>query len=202
MIITGAGGHAREILDILLSQSKSIPFFFDNISPKLPKGIPSDYWLKDEIAAETVLLQDPEFILGTGNPVARKKLYDLFITLGGLVSSCIASTALISNESVYMGEGVNIMHRAFISNHVHIGKGSLINANAHLHHDVQVGEFCELGPGSILLGKISLGNQVFVGAGAILLPGVHVGEGAVIGAGAVVTKNIGNYLTVKGTPAK
>lgn len=202
MIIAGAGGHAREIWDILSSQGISRPYFFDNISPQLPKGIPIDYWIKDDVSAARILLQDPDFILGTGNPIVRKKLYDLFMSLGGRTCSCVASSAIISNESVEIGEGVNIMHRAFISNHVQVGKGSLINTNAHLHHDVQIGDFCELGPGSLLLGKIRLGNYVFVGAGAILLPGVQVDKGAVIGAGAVVTKNIPAGITVKGSPAR
>ena len=41
-----------------------------------------------------------------------------------------------------------------------------------------------------------------IGTGAVLLPGVTIGEGAMVGAGAVVTKDVPDYATVVGMPAR
>lgn len=201
MIIAGAGGHAREILDLLEEKAGEDIFLFDDLSISLPNNINGYMIICSLEEAKKKLQSDPRFIIGTGNPAVRQKMYDLFTKWGGQPFTFIAGTAMVSEQQTDVGEGSNIMHAAFVSNNVQIGKGSLINTRAHLHHDVTTGEFCEIGPAALLLGKVKLGNAVFIGAGAIVLPGITVNDGAVIGAGAVVTKDISAGLTVKGNPA-
>lgn len=201
MIIAGAGGHAREIFDLLNSNTESPVYFFDNVSPSLPEKMGGLEIITHEEAVKEKLLEDPRFIIGTGNALVRRKMYDLFMEWGGKPFTLIAGTAIISKQETVIGEGSNIMHGAFISNHVRVGKGTLVNTRAHLHHDVKTGEFCEIGPAALLLGKVQIGKEVFIGAGAILLPGIEAGDGSIIGAGAVVTKNVAAGKTVKGNPA-
>ena len=201
MIIAGAGGHAREILDLLVVKAGEAIFLFDNVHAGAPDTINDHPLLRTAEEAKAQLQNDPRFIIGTGNPAVRKKLYELFSAWGGQPFTFSATTVLISEQQTIIGEGANIMHDAFISNNVQIGKGSLINTRAHLHHDVVTGAFCEIGPAALLLGNVQLGDAVFIGAGAILLPGITVGDAAVIGAGAVVTKHVAAGTTVKGNPA-
>jgi sugar O-acyltransferase (sialic acid O-acetyltransferase NeuD family) len=201
MIIAGAGGHAREILDLLVLQAGEEVFLFDNVNTSVTHTISGYPLIYTSEAATKQLQKDPRFIIGTGNPSVRQKMYDLFVELGGKSFTFIASTARVSVQEVVIGDGVNIMHDAFISTRVQIGKGTLINVRAHLHHDVITGDFCEIGPAALLLGSVHIGHRVSIGAGAILLPGLEVGDGAVIGAGAVVTKKVTAGQTVKGNPA-
>jgi len=201
MIIAGAGGHAREILDMFDRKSINQIFFFDNVNRVLPESINGVKVLSSVESVKACLLEDARFIIGTGKPSVRKKLFEMFLDLGGSPYTCIASSAFISVYDTMIGEGCNIMHGAFISNTVSIGKGTLVNAMAHLHHDVVAGDFCEIGPSALLLGNVRIGHNVSVGAGAILLPGVEVQDGAVIGAGAVVTKLVVAGKMVKGIPA-
>jgi len=201
MIIAGAGGHAREILDLLAQKANEIIFLFDNVNGSAPRTINGHALISGSEEAMAQLQNDPHFIIGTGNPAVRQKMYNLFIEWGGQPYTFIAGSAFISEQETIIGEAANIMHEAFISNHVEIGKGSLINTRAHLHHDVVIGDFCEIGPAALLLGNVKIGNAVFIGAGAILLPSVEVGDCAVIGAGAVVTKDVATGQTVKGNPA-
>lgn len=49
---------------------------------------------------------------------------------------------------------------------------------------------------------VTIGHDVWIGHGAVIMPGVAVGHGAVIGANAVVTKNVGPYEVVAGSPAR
>jgi phosphonate metabolism protein (transferase hexapeptide repeat family) len=46
-----------------------------------------------------------------------------------------------------------------------------------------------------------IGHDTWIGAGAMVKPGVTLGHGAVVAAGAVVTKDVGPYTIVAGTPA-
>lgn len=202
IIIAGAGGHAREIRDILDLQGINDILFFDNVSYPLPMEIENDKVIRsiDELSA--ILKHSPEYIIGTGSPVVRKMFFQLFGNMGGKPVTCISPLATISAGYVTIGVACNIMHRVFLSNHVFIGTGALINAGAQLHHDVSVGEFAEIGPASILLGKVKVGAEAFIGAGAVILPGVQVGDRAIVGAGAVVTKNVAPGAKVKGNPAR
>ena len=49
---------------------------------------------------------------------------------------------------------------------------------------------------------IKIGNNVWIGTHVTILPGVTIGDNAIIGAGAVVTKNVPEYETWAGVPAK
>ena len=49
---------------------------------------------------------------------------------------------------------------------------------------------------------ITIGNDVWIGMGAFIMPGVTVGNGVIIAANSVVTKDIPDYRTVAGAPAK
>lgn len=202
MIIAGAGGHAKEILDLFTVKADEELYLFDNINETLPGSIHGIELIRSEQLVKEKLKTDPRFVIGTGNPSVRKKLYNLFMTWGGEPFTFIAATAFVSQQETSIAEAANIMHAAFISNHVQIGAGTLVNTGAHLHHDVQTGSFCEIGPAALLLGNVKIGNDVFIGAGAILLPGIEAGNGAVIGAGAVVTRHVAAGQTVKGSPAR
>jgi sugar O-acyltransferase (sialic acid O-acetyltransferase NeuD family) len=201
MIIAGAGGHAREIFDLLNADMPAVLYFFDNVSKQAPVTPSGSVLLRTIEDAASALQKDRRFIIGTGKPAVRQTLYDLMKGIGGVAFSVKATTAYVSEQDVFIGEGANIMHDAFISNHVSLGKACLINTRAHVHHDVVAGDFCEIGPAALLMGHVQLGDHVQVGAGAVLLPGIWIGSGAVIGAGSVVTKNVEAGMTVKGNPA-
>lgn len=49
---------------------------------------------------------------------------------------------------------------------------------------------------------VEIGEGVLIGYGAIILPNVRIGKRAVVGAYSVVTKDVSEYSTVAGNPAK
>ncbi|MGE7773617.1 acetyltransferase [Chitinophaga sp. NPDC101104] len=202
MLITGAKGHAKEILQVLEMNGQSEElFFFDNINLEtiLYGQFPI---LRTLTEVMELFTKDKKFVLGTGNPLLRRKFTLELESIGGVLTSVISQNAIIGNHAVQMGEGVNIMHSAFISNSVFIGKGALINRATALHHDVMVGEYVELSPGSQLLGGSKIGAYSCLGAGAIVLPGIQIGTNVTVGAGAVVTTNVTDNLVVVGAPAR
>ncbi|MGB6117940.1 MAG: DapH/DapD/GlmU-related protein [Mesorhizobium sp.] len=50
--------------------------------------------------------------------------------------------------------------------------------------------------------RVTVGHDVWIGHGAVVLPGIRIGNGAVIGANAVVTRDVGPYEIVAGSPAR
>lgn len=204
MVIIGAGGHAKEVLGILAEcgQEKDV-CFFDNVSVSSPDMLFTLFpIIKSEPEIKAILRKAPEFILGIGKPAMRKKLAEEFRMWGGRLVSAVSPFARIGKYNVSLGDGLNIMTGAIITQDVVIGEGTLVHMNATIHHDCRVGSFCELSPGCHILGKAQIGDLSSIGSGAVVLPGVTIGAGVVVGAGAVVTKNVPDGAKIKGIPAK
>lgn len=201
MLVIGAKGHAKELLQVLLGGQPEELTFFDNISNDA--FLFNDYKILHSLEEVRLLFQtDNRFVLGTGNPPLRHKLCIQFENLGGELCSVISQNANIGNFDVSLGDGLNIMDQVFISNSVHIGKGTLLNHGCKVHHDTIIKEFCELSPASCILGGCVVGSFCVIGAGAILLPKVRIGSNVIVGAGAIVTKDIPDNCIIAGVPAK
>ncbi len=202
----GSGGHAKEVLDVLLNNNYRKPIAFYN--DVTPLNEISELFKKYTIIQNKEALtnwyntQSTAFVLGIGGVTTRMKMRELALNSGGTESHLIAHNNSISETDVQFGAGLNAMQFVFVSSSVTIGKAALLNTRCNIHHDVTMGDFCEIGPGAILLGKVKVGNNVFIGAGAVILPGITIGNHCTIGAGAVVTKDVLDNLIVKGNPAK
>lgn len=203
MIIVGAGGHAKELLGVLKDEQNADVFLYDDVTGDLPLQLFNRFTiLHNEQEAKLALRQDARFVLGVGNPQVRYQLAEKFIAWGGKLTSVISTQATIGAFNMNLGEGLNVMPGAVITEQVTIGKGSLIHVHSSVHHDCQIGEYCELLPGCHVLGNVVIGDKTSIGSGAIILPKLLIGKNVIVGAGAVVTRNVADGLVVKGVPAK
>lgn len=197
-ILLGAGGHAKEALNILLqTYSESEVSLFDN-TPNATDSLFGIFPIYHQV--EHLRVSDTLY-LGTGGIKVRILLSNLIKDVGAEWRGLCSKNTTIGTYGVVLNN-VDIMDDVQISNDVRIGEGTLLNRNSNIHHDVNIGTYCEIAPSVQLLGNVTLGNQVFVGAGAIIFPEVTVGDGAIIGAGSVVTKDVLPNTKVLGNPAK
>jgi sugar O-acyltransferase (sialic acid O-acetyltransferase NeuD family) len=204
MLIVGAGGHAKEILGILdQSGIKEVVFYDDTSGADRAEPVFGKYRvLTDAAEAKSFFETDRSFALGVGNPSVRAEMTKKMTALGGELRSVVSPFARIGVNDTVLGNGLNIMTNAVITENVRIGDGSLLHINSVVHHDSIIGEYCEISPGAIILGKACIGAFTLIGAGAVVLPGITIGDHVKVGAGAVVTKDIPGNTTVKGVPAK
>ena len=204
MLIIGAGGHAKEVLDVLINNGEGNLFFYDDVCSNTELKLFNQFTIfKTEQEAATYFKEtDKRFVLGIGGTHVRKLLADKLYLLGGELRPVISKRSYISEFDIFIDAGVNIMHNVTIQPSVQIGKGCLINANSIIHHDSSIGEYCELGPGVTITGHCTIGSFSFIGAGAILKPGITIGNNVVVGAGAVVIKDVPDNSIVIGIPAK
>ncbi len=205
MIIIGAGGLAKQILDVVerLNLEEAV-MFFDDVNEYLnpPKLFNYTILQKTDDIISYSKNSNHSLVLGVANPVIRKSFYKLFKKNSINFKTLIASSALIGKHEVEIAEGTVILEHVILESSVKIGKGALINTSSKIFHDSIIGDFCEIAPNCNILGKCIIGDNVFVGAGTTILPGIKIGNNAKIGAGAVVTKNVLQGVTVKGVPAK
>jgi len=203
MLVIGAGGFAKEILEDIIGKSSNISFY-DDVSDNDSVFLRNRFSVLRTIDAAKAYFKTYgyEFTIGIGNPLLRFKMCEKFESIGGQFSSTISSLAKIGSFDVEVGIGSNILANCTISSSVNIGQGCIIYYGAIITHDCTIGNFVEVSPGAVLLGKVQVGAFSQIGSGAIVLPGIKIGKNSVIGAGAVVTRDVPDNQLVAGIPAK
>ncbi|WP_295716534.1 acetyltransferase [Mucilaginibacter sp.] len=200
MIVIGAGGHALEVLDVLLENPVTDEmFFYDDINISNVRLRNYDV-LKSADDIRGISHGKFNFILGIGDPAKRRFLFNKFVKLGGVYCPLKSITSTFSqfvNNLCF-----DVMKNCFIGSGVVIGKGCLINTGAQIHHGVQIGEFTEISPRATILGDVKIGSNCSIGANATILPRLIIGSNVTIGAGSVVTHNIAGNSVAYGNPAR
>lgn len=206
LVILGAGGFAREVLDIVLAKRARGDYIE-------PLGFVDDSrgswgsrqngflvlggldWLESQKDAQI------RVICGIGNPAARKGMVTRAKDIGASFTNLVHPNAVVT-EFVTMGSGVVVTAGCILTNQITIGNHVHLNLGATVGHDCQIEDLCTIAPGVHLSGNVRLGEGCDVGTGAVVLQGVTIGEWSIVGAGAVVTRDIPAHTTSVGVPAK
>lgn len=204
MLIIGAKGFAKEVLEVF-QQKKQLDslFFYDDVNEDIDSMLYGTFPVIKSVEEAQKLFStiDDQFTIGIGNPFLRYKLYKKFEAIGGKFTSVISPFAHIGNFGTVVNEGSNIMTNAILTNDVHVGKGSLINLSCTVGHDVFMDDFVELCPDVNVSGNCKIGKFTFVGTNSTILPNIEIGTNVIVAAGSVVTKNIPDNCMVAGIPA-
>lgn len=204
VILLGAGGHAKVLIDTLRLQSVEILGIVDTDPTKRGRellGVPvigSD---------DDVMKYSPQTIRlvnGIGSVRVnslRRQLFEHFKGKGYQFEMVIHPSAIIGTE-VTLFEGVQIMAGVIIQTGCQIGVNTIINSGSSVDHDCMVGNHVHISPGSVLSGEVLVEENVHIGTGAVIIQGMRIGANSLVAAGAVVTRNVLNDIAVAGVPAK
>ena len=109
MLILGAKGFAKEILEILhINKQLKHLAFYDDISSDLPDKLFEEFQIINSIDEAKAYFNkvDNKFTIGIGKPIFRKKLRDKFTAIGGDLVSTISSNASIGSYDVLSEKAV------------------------------------------------------------------------------------------------
>ena len=193
MLLYGAGGHAKVIIDCLLSQEEELEGIFDDKSDLVSLNGYDVLGAYDE-----TYMFDQQIIIAIGDNVNRKNISKKIKHKYGIA---VHSSAIVSPYSS-IGPGSVVFHNCVLQSGSKIGKHCIINTRSSIDHDCQIDDFVHLSPNVTLCANVKVGEGVHIGAGATVLPNMTIGKNCVIGAGAVITQNLPDFSLVVGVPRK
>jgi sugar O-acyltransferase (sialic acid O-acetyltransferase NeuD family) len=202
IIIIGAGGFGREILDTIYYINKSISKyealgFIDNKIAKgsLVNGLPV---LGNENDLE--LYKEASLIIGIGDPHTRKRYFELYNDRFDF-PVIVHPTAIISDYAV-IGTGSLIQAFCIVAANSVLGNCVAVNARSGIGHDASVGDYTSIQSFCDITGNNSIGELCFLGTGVKLIPGLVIASESYLCAGTVIFKDITVKSKVLGNPGK
>jgi sugar O-acyltransferase (sialic acid O-acetyltransferase NeuD family) len=194
MIVYGASGHAKVIIELLeLNNINNIVIWDDANKPDIWK-----YQVKKPSLQE--LQAGDSMVIAIGNNTARKKIAERYQNLANFFP-CVHSAAVISDR-VKTDVGTVVMGGVVINPDTRIGRHCIINTSASIDHDCVLEDYVHVAPNATLCGDVYIGEGAHIGAGSVIIQGIKIGKWSTIGAGTVVIKDVPDYATVVGNPGK
>ncbi|MDR5590563.1 acetyltransferase [Christiangramia sp. SM2212] len=193
MIIYGASGHAKVIIDVLKSIGKEIDHILDD-DRSLKKILGFD--VKHDISQD---IEKLDAIIAIGNNSIRKNVSK---KLSNNFCEAIIDKSAVVSKDTEIQYGTVVMPNAIVNSSTSIGAHCIINTNSVVEHDVIIGDFVHISPSATVTGNVKIGEGSHIGAGAVIIPGVKIGEWVTIGAGSVIINDIPDHAVVVGNPGK
>ncbi len=203
IVIVGAGGHGRVVLDILRNNHQfDIAGFIDSNSALHGQTMDGIEILGDL----SLIAKFPE--LGIGGSIVAigdnriRQAYAQTLEKAGvsLVSAIHPAASIAGNANI--GKNVVIAAGANVCAHVTIEDSVILNTGCIIDHESTIHKSAHICPGVRIAGHVKIKQAAFVGIGATIIQGITIGESAVVGAGAVVLEDVNPYSTVVGVPAR
>lgn len=194
LIIYGAGGHAKAVLEMAraIGTFQIIGIVDDNKTligtsvldvpvlgggEMLPKLIEQGY----RLAANGVG--------GIVNIGVRIRLFERLSSQGFTFPSLCHPRATVET-SARLAEGVQVFANAYVGSDVVLHERCMINTAAIVSHDCEIGAYTHIAPGALLAGHVHVGAEALVGMGVTTIIGLKIGAGARIGNGAVLLADV------------
>ncbi|MBC7390643.1 MAG: acetyltransferase [Opitutaceae bacterium] len=192
-ILYGSGGHAKVVLECLLSENKSVLGIFDDAHTfDTFKNIPV------LCGYDFNKFQNSLLIVTIGNNKIRKQLS---LKIRHKLGSTIFSKNIIS-PSVTISDGSMILQGAILNSDCFIGRHVIVNTGSIVEHDCLIEDFAHIAPGAVVCGNSKIGEGSLIGANSVIAPNITIGKWCQISAGSSVLKNIPDYSLVQGVPGQ
>jgi sugar O-acyltransferase (sialic acid O-acetyltransferase NeuD family) len=163
LVIAGAGGFGRTVLQFALDEGLRVAGFVDD-RPDALDGF--------DVAAR--VLGTPEMlaplpswrlIVAVGDPTARQAMTDRLARVDVPYLTLVHPLAYVA-LSARLGVGCIVGPFAFIGPDAVVADHVAVNAHGYVDHDVRLGAWSYVGPRATISGFAELGDCVSVGAGA------------------------------------
>ncbi len=199
VVVYGASGHARVLIDLMRLAGELFPVAAVDDSPSDAEvlGVPvlGTSSLFAQLRADGI----DRAVLGIGSVHKhqfRAKLYDRLVAAGFNIPNLIHPRAMVE-PSVVMGVGNQIFAGAVVGSAAKLGDNTIINSGTIVSHDCVIASHTHVSPGAILAGGVEVGENTLVGMGVTVYLGVRIGSNVVISNGSHIMKDVPDGTVVR-----
>ncbi len=200
-VIYGAGGHAREMRDVVDA------CIADGAAWELAG------WVSDHAVAGEALdglpvapwdawrEHRPHVLIAIGTPQVRRRVAQQ-LSVDGVAFPAVVHPGVHRGRRVTIGTGVQAAAGCALTADVVVGDFVLLNRGVQVSHDDVIGPYVTLNPLVSLSGNVHVGEGANFGTGVVAIPGVRVGAWSVVGAGTVLIRDVADNAVVVGNPGR
>ena len=210
--ICGTGGCAREVMPIakeflsLRFQTNADKNRIVFVEREPTEDRVNEVPVVSEDAFFSLSCEQRYFSIAIRESKIRERIALDFLQRGATPLSIHAPNSL-NYDCNEIGEGAIICANSLITSNTRIGKFFHLDNFSYVTHDCVIGDFVTFAPRVSCNGNVHIGDHAYIGSAATLRQGsvekpLVIGEGAIVGMGAVVTKDVPEFTTVVGNPAK
>lgn len=212
LVVIGAGGFARETLDVVDAIERSTPGTVEvvgvvddapstqSIDILARRGIAVIGSVEDLVEGRLTRSFDT-YVIAVGDPRVRLEISADVPDHVRPSPALIHPQAIIGTDTI-CDAGVILCAGAVVSANVRLGAHTHVNPNATIGHDAVLGRAVSVNPAAVVSGAVVIGDGALLGAASVVLQGLTIGRGAVVGASACVTRDVEPGRTVMGVPAR
>jgi sugar O-acyltransferase (sialic acid O-acetyltransferase NeuD family) len=197
VIVLGAGGHAKVIIDILSQRKIKILGVATLNNSKV-----ENYKFKNFTDEEVIANFDSEeinLVNGLGSLPNDNKRYELskkYLDSGYKFISIIHTSSIISKNTKIL-DGAQIMAGAIIGPGTNIGEGTIVNTQSSIDHDCEIKNYSHICPGVVCSGNVRVGSFVHISTGVSIINNINIGDNSIIYPGVTLAKDVPKNSIVK-----
>lgn len=198
LVLIGAGGYAKSVLDSVDYYNYKVEGFIDEFTekkehlgyPVLAKSLDSLLNVKEYV-----------FFISIGNNKRRKIWFDRLTKRGLRLINVVDRSAIISPQAS-IGIGCFVGKMAIINSKAKVGNNCIVNTKALIEHGCCISNHVNLSTNSVINGDVTIKEGSFIGSCSVTIGQLSIGKWSTVGAGAVVIRPVGDGITVAGVPAR
>lgn len=180
LVIVGAGGHGRSVLELvrLLGEHTPAGFLDDTqAAGTVVMGLP--VWGPTALLAELPARGVHTVHVAIGHNATRESLNTRARGAGLNLATLVHPRACVS-PSATLGAGCAVMALAVVGTEAVLAEGVIVNVGAVVDHHARVGHHGHLGANATMAGGTSIGARAWLQAGSAIGYHVHLNDDAVV----------------------
>ncbi|MGL5126385.1 MAG: acetyltransferase [Fusobacteriaceae bacterium] len=197
LIILGAGGFAKSIIDAIDESQYKLVGFIDSFK----KGEHQGYKI---LANSIEEIEDKEkyiYFIGIGDPKSREEYFYNFKKYDLKLANIIDKTSILS-RNITMGEGIFIGKRVIVNADTVLEDNVVLNTRSLIEHGNYIGAHTNISTNSVLNGDVKVGSRTFIGSCTVVNGQIKIGNDSIIGSGSIVIRDVEDNVVEAGTPIR